>query len=89
VEPRGVSEHGPPAISGQVFSCAAHVPGDIGLWSMRSGVASGPVRTIPEALNRPQLKHRGTIADLYRAESGKVKGAVAHDVPIGTPVSRG
>jgi crotonobetainyl-CoA:carnitine CoA-transferase CaiB-like acyl-CoA transferase len=55
----------------------------------KNGVATGAVATIPEVLADPQLKFRGMIADLYHPEFGKVKGAVAHDIPVRMSESKG
>ena len=55
----------------------------------KHGVASGIVATIPEVLADPQLKHRGMIVDLVHPELGKVKGAVAHDIPVRLSESKG
>jgi len=49
---------------------------------IKYGVATGPVATIPEVLEDPQLRHRGMIVDLYHPELGKVEGAVGHDIPV-------
>jgi crotonobetainyl-CoA:carnitine CoA-transferase CaiB-like acyl-CoA transferase len=56
---------------------------------IKAGVATGPVSTIPEVLEDPQLKHRGMIVDIEHPELGKVKGAVAHDIPVKMSESKG
>jgi crotonobetainyl-CoA:carnitine CoA-transferase CaiB-like acyl-CoA transferase len=56
---------------------------------IKAGVATGPVSTIPEVLEDPQLKHRGMIVGIEHPELGLVKGAVAHDIPVRMSESKG
>ena len=65
---------------------AARQPADIIATLSAAGVISGPINTVAEVVEDPQLKSRGMIADHWDERIGRnVKGPGVVPVPSDTP----